>query len=81
MYAIAVQTMNNFASQLDGPNLELAIRFWEKQAQQANVPMHIFLKMTEIMRRQAQANGSSNGSELNGSKGAGLRGDHLANAS
>lgn len=81
MYAIAVQTMNNFGTQLEGPNLELAIRFWERQAQLANVPMHLFLKITEIMRRQAQQTQQPNTGAPTPGEGTASTRDELANAS
>lgn len=54
MYAIAVQTINNFKSELEGKELEMAARFWEDQVRSATTYREVYRKIAEELNRHLQ---------------------------
>lgn len=54
MYAIAVQTINNFKSELEGKELEMAARFWEDQVRSATTHREVYRKIAEELNRHLQ---------------------------
>lgn len=47
MYAIAVQTVNNFKSELEGKELEMAASFWEDQVRSATTYQEVYSKIAD----------------------------------
>lgn len=54
MYAIAVQTINDFKSELEGKELEMAAAFWEDQVRSATTHREVYRKIAEELNRHLQ---------------------------
>ncbi len=54
MYAIAVQTINDFKSELEGKELEMAARFWEDQVLSATTYREVYRKIADELDHYLQ---------------------------